>query len=215
MMTIQPLLNSLAFLFEKYGIEVNYGLARGLGSAAYALASAVLGYLVEDFGTSMIPLFYIIGNILLIVVVYTYVVPKNQRHVVHREENQHEEVKQEQLSFFQFCSIYKKFMIFVVGVILVFFTHTIINKDVYKRQNWDYAWSTRNGIKGLLERVQESLGTNQEYTGIEIFDMANEGNEKVIEGISQFCKEVATQIFNVHIIFDCEKVAIGGGIRCV
>lgn len=127
MMTIQPLLNSLAFLFEKYGIEVNYGLARGLGSAAYALASAVLGYLVEDFGTSMIPLFYIIGNILLIVVVYTYVVPKNQRHVVHREENQHEEVKQEQLSFFQFCSIYKKFMIFVVGVILVFFTHTIIN----------------------------------------------------------------------------------------
>ena len=62
MMTIQPLLNSLAFLFEKYGIEVNYGLARGLGSAAYALASAVLGYLVEDFGTSMIPLFYIIGN---------------------------------------------------------------------------------------------------------------------------------------------------------
>ena len=78
--------------------------------------------------------------------------------------------------------------------------------------SWDYAWSTRNGIIGLLERVQESLGTNQEYTGIEIFDMANEGNEKVIEGISQFCKEVATQIFNVHIIFDCEKVAIGGGI---
>lgn len=77
---------------------------------------------------------------------------------------------------------------------------------------WDYAWSTRNGIKGLLERVQESLGTTQEYTGIEIFDMANQGNEKVIEGISQFCKEVATQIFNVHIIFDCEKVAIGGGI---
>ncbi len=78
--------------------------------------------------------------------------------------------------------------------------------------SWDFAWSTRTGIKGLLERVQESLETDQEYMGIEIFDMANQGNEKVIEGISQFCKEVATQIFNVHIIFDCEKVAIGGGI---
>ena len=37
--------------------------------------------------------------------------------------------------------------------------------------SWDFAWSTRTGIKGLLERVQESLGTDQEYTGIEIFDI--------------------------------------------
>ena len=29
--------------------------------------------------------------------------------------------------------------------------------------------------------------------------MANHGNEKVIAGIDQFCLEVATQIFNVHI----------------
>ena len=35
--------------------------------------------------------------------------------------------------------------------------------------------------------------------------MANKGNEKVIAGIDAFAKEVATQIFNVHIIFDCEK----------
>lgn len=127
MMTVQPLFNSMAFLFEKYGIQINYGLARGLGSAAYALASAVLGYLVEDFGTGVIPLFYIIGNILLIIVVYTYVVPKNQQHLVQHEQQNKEETEQKQLSFFQFCTLYKKFMIFVVGVVLVFFTHTIIN----------------------------------------------------------------------------------------
>ena len=86
MMTVQPLFNSMAFLFEKYGIQINYGLARGLGSAAYALASAVLGYLVEDLGTGVIPLFYIIGNILLIIVVYTYVDPKNQQHLVRHEQ---------------------------------------------------------------------------------------------------------------------------------
>jgi predicted NBD/HSP70 family sugar kinase len=78
--------------------------------------------------------------------------------------------------------------------------------------SWDYAWATRNGINGLLERVQEQLETDEKYTGIEIFDMANNGNEKVIAGINQFCMEVATQIYNVHMIFDCEKVAIGGGI---
>lgn len=77
---------------------------------------------------------------------------------------------------------------------------------------WDNAWSTRCGIKGLLERVQEQLKTDQEFTGIEIFDMANHGDEKVLNAIDNFAKEVALQIFNVHIIFDCEKIAIGGGI---
>lgn len=77
---------------------------------------------------------------------------------------------------------------------------------------WDYAWSMRTGISGLLSRVQEQLETDDHFTGIEIFEMANQGNEKVIAAIDQFAKEVATQIFNVHIIFDCEKVAIGGGI---
>lgn len=64
----------------------------------------------------------------------------------------------------------------------------------------------------MLERVQENLETEETYTGIEIFEMANSGDEKVIEAINQFALEVATQIFNIHAIFDCEKVAIGGGI---
>lgn len=83
------------------------------------------------------------------------------------------------------------------------------NEDAF---TWDHAWSTRCGIKGLLQRVQEQLETNQSFTGIEIFEMANNGNEKVVAAIDHFAKEVALQIFNVHIIFDCEKIAIGGGI---
>ena len=39
MSSIMPLMNSLAFAFEQHGIEINYGLARGLGSVAYAIAS--------------------------------------------------------------------------------------------------------------------------------------------------------------------------------
>lgn len=89
---------------------------------------------------------------------------------------------------------------------------SFVKTDCHDSVGWDYAWSIRNGIQGLLSRVQEQLQTDEEYTGIEIFEMANQGNERVIAGIDQFCKEVATQIFNVHIIFDCEKVAIGGGI---
>ena len=42
--------------------------------------------------------------------------------------------------------------------------------------------------------------------------MANNGNEAVLKGLNQFCLETAVQIYNINQIFDCEKVAIGGGI---
>ena len=87
-----------------------------------------------------------------------------------------------------------------------------IKTDCHDPVSWDWAWCDRNGISGLLKRAQEYLETEDVYTGIEIFEMANQGNEKVIQAIYQFASEVATQIFNIHAIFDCEKVAIGGGI---
>ena len=78
--------------------------------------------------------------------------------------------------------------------------------------SWNHAWCNRNGIIGLLERTQEALNTDEKFTGVEIFEMANNGNEKVIGAIDAFAREVATQLFNIHVIFDCEKIAIGGGI---
>lgn len=125
-MTIQPLLNSLAFAFEKYGIEVNFGLARGLGSVAYALASFSLGYMVEAFNADIIPLVYLIFNIMLVIVVYSYVIPKNERDHLQVIEQEHKDI-QEKVTFVHFCKKYKKFMFFVVGIVFVFFTHTIIN----------------------------------------------------------------------------------------
>lgn len=123
-LTIMPLLNSMAFIFEKHGIEINYGLGRGLGSATYALVSFVLGYLVKDYGVDIFPIVYLTINILLIFVVYTFVVPANERR-----DNVREEVKEEpkQLSFLAFCKRYKRFIIFVLGLIFVYFTHVMIS----------------------------------------------------------------------------------------
>jgi len=70
----------------------------------------------------------------------------------------------------------------------------------------------RCGIYGLLKHVQEALGEEVELSGIEIFDRANNGDEKVIAGIDAFAREVAIQIININTIVDLERVAIGGGI---
>lgn len=123
-LTIMPLLNSMAFIFEKHGIEINYGLGRGLGSATYALVSLALGYLSEKFGADIFPMVYLTMNILLIFVVYTFVVPANEGKKLAKEEAKEE---QKQLSFLAFCKMYKRFIVFVVGLIFVYFTTIIIN----------------------------------------------------------------------------------------
>lgn len=89
---------------------------------------------------------------------------------------------------------------------------SVIMTDYRKEYLYDHLWCNRSGIVGLLAHVQEALGTNDQYSGEEIFAMANKGNEKVIAGIDAFTYEIAVQLFNIHTWFDSEKIAIGGGI---
>ena len=84
--------------------------------------------------------------------------------------------------------------------------------DYHKPYDGDTSWYASNGINGLLLHIQGALETEEHYTGEEIFEMANNGNEAVLKGLNQFCLETAVQIYNINQIFDCEKVAIGGGI---
>lgn len=121
---LQPLMNSLAFSFERKGYAINFGLARGIGSVAYALTSMVLGYVLEKYDPNILPLFYVAFSIGVLLFVYTFALPKGTKEV-EVAVNQKEEV--EQLSLGQFVMKYKLFMLFLVGVVFIFFDHTVIN----------------------------------------------------------------------------------------
>lgn len=125
--TIMPLINTLAFIFEKYGIQINFGIARGLGSVAYALTSMALGYIVEWFSPDLLPICYIVFNVLLFIVVHLFVLPKNAQIVGDEQDNETIAEVQENDSLLQFAGKYKKFIIFLFGFVLVYFAHTIIN----------------------------------------------------------------------------------------
>lgn len=125
--TIMPLINTLAFIFEKYGIQINFGIARGLGSVAYALTSMALGYIVEWFSPDLLPICYIVFNVLLFIVVHLFVLPKNAQIVDDEQDNETTVEVQENDSLLQFAGKYKKFIIFLFGFVLVYFAHTIIN----------------------------------------------------------------------------------------
>lgn len=125
--TIMPLINTLAFIFEKYGIQINFGIARGLGSVAYALTSMALGYIVEWFSPDLLPICYVVFNALLFIVVHLFVLPKNAQIVDADEKSETEAEVQENVSLLKFASKYKKFIVFLLGFVLVYFAHTIIN----------------------------------------------------------------------------------------
>lgn len=57
---MQPLFNSLGVQAMNRGADVNFGLSRGLGSAAYAGVSVALGFLLKNMRSDVLPLFSVI-----------------------------------------------------------------------------------------------------------------------------------------------------------
>lgn len=128
MTTVMPLMNTLAFVFEKYGITINYGLARGLGSVAYAVASMILGHAVDAFSPDLLPVCYVVFNAFLFIVVHGYVLPKGEQIEVKVDEKESDEVvTSDNEGLLQFAGKYKKFIVFLLGFVFVYFAHTIIN----------------------------------------------------------------------------------------
>lgn len=120
---LTPLIYSLAFAFEKLNIKISFGLARGLGSASYAVTSLIMGYIIKKINPVFLPLFYIAIFASLIPLLNSFRLKGKMNKKVIKEEA--DVLKEETaVNFFQ---EYRKFMIFLAGAVLVFFTHTLIN----------------------------------------------------------------------------------------
>lgn len=92
---------------------------------------------------------------------------------------------------------------FFGGEFSMIFSHGIDGEDFW--------WAT-NGILGLLKCVQKRLDTNQEYNGVQIFEMANKGHLEVQEAIKDFVRILVKRIYSLQCVLDPEKFVIGGGI---
>ena len=57
-LAILPLLNSFTFYYQDNRININYGIARGVGSLCFSVCSIVLGYLTVYAGSFTVPLTY-------------------------------------------------------------------------------------------------------------------------------------------------------------
>lgn len=69
-------IGAFAMQFENRGMEVNYGIARGVGSICYALLGFATGFLVDEFGAGMIMPFYCVFVVGVIIIDFAHITPE-------------------------------------------------------------------------------------------------------------------------------------------
>lgn len=127
---IVSLVNSLAFIYEIYGIKLDYGFARGMGSLAYAIITVVLGFFIRATSPQLLPLIYAVLAVFLLWSVRSYYLPKEYQERTTIYENEDGEDLEEissDISLIGFFKKYQKLSILMVGTVCLFFAHTFIN----------------------------------------------------------------------------------------
>lgn len=131
--TLNPLYNSLALEYMNMGIPMNYGLARGIGSITFAVMSFALGYLISHFGAEVILSVFLMGYSLSILATFLFKIhiPEELKAAIPKRNPVSEELpagkEAAPSKLVTFFMKYKKFMLFLLGVSMIFYSHSLIN----------------------------------------------------------------------------------------
>lgn len=128
----QPVLTALVFEYQKAGCNIFYGLARGLGSAGFAVTSAFMGNAVENFGVSFLLWSTVVIMLLLVGITYFFRTDGASSKNSNEDSNNSEEVKvlngdEKGSSLGGFLKAYPTFIILLIATIFLFFAHNMLN----------------------------------------------------------------------------------------
>lgn len=117
---LQPLVNSVSVYYMNRGIDLNFGIARGIGSVMYAVESSILGKLVVGYGASLILYFGII--ILAGMMLIISMMPMKEKNTAVKEE-----IQPEGKNIREFLTHYKYFSVVLAGLTLLLLSHNLLN----------------------------------------------------------------------------------------
>lgn len=129
-----PLLNGMAFIYEKEGGVINYGLCRGLGSVAYAVGSSFLGRLWSAFGKGALPVYIMVAAAATLFFVMMMPSASAGADASSNVGNANKDGGSagESISLAQFFVKYRDPSWVVVALVLMFFCHFLINNFMAK-----------------------------------------------------------------------------------
>ncbi|MCR5226731.1 MAG: MFS transporter [Eubacterium sp.] len=132
--TYQPVMTALCFEYQKAGYNIYYGLARGLGSASFAVTSAFVGGAVAKKGVGLLLIINVISMVLSAIIVFTFKMSdKKSDSAASDSEKKTEDGKKDSVdevahnNLFDFIRTYPSFSLFLLGTICFFFAHNMIN----------------------------------------------------------------------------------------
>jgi PPP family 3-phenylpropionic acid transporter len=117
------LINSLAMQFVNIGIPVNFGLARGLGSLAYAVTGFIIGKVVTAKGPESILVMHAVFLIIVIISVCIFDKPDS---VNVKSDVTKDETEENSSSTWNMLINNKKLLYFLTAMILTFISHGML-----------------------------------------------------------------------------------------
>lgn len=143
--SVPSMLSTVAMECVNEGKEINYGLARGLGSVIYAIFSLLLGYIVEKTGSGILMVLYCGFGLLTILVGILFLAAYRSLSAQKTAETedkayaqsesvtdvskskQGDSVPDRQTGFFRLFGKYRFLLCFLISSVLLFMGHNLVN----------------------------------------------------------------------------------------
>lgn len=121
---LMPLINSLGMESLNQGRKLNFGMARGMGSVAYAIAAYILGIIVAGWGEITIPIAMLLIFCGLLFTLFLFPFEKSKTGSTKTE-------KQSGGPLYFFVK-YKRFSFVLIGCIFLYISHVLLNSFTYQ-----------------------------------------------------------------------------------
>lgn len=153
---LQPFVNSMSVQLEEQGIPVNFGLCRSCGSLSYAVVSAVVGVLIKTYSYKVVP----VATILLLIGLFFSVgilagKGGGQTGLQNEKRSAKKQKSEQPQGLMQFLFANKRFSFFLVGIMLLFYTHMITSNYLIQVVSTVGGDSSHTGIACSIAAVLE------------------------------------------------------------
>lgn len=156
---LQPLINAVNGYYLKRGRVIDFGVARGTGSFSYALLSWLLGFLVTKLGTAVVPAAMVLLLLAMLIILTMFRMDheggEKQRVSGEKQHGGSFLSKKKQPDEIGFFKKYTMFFLLLLGLILLFTFHNMVNTYLIQIMDSFGGDSTDMGAAAALAAVCE------------------------------------------------------------
>lgn len=148
---------AMSFEYQSAGCTHNFGLARGMGSAGFAVTASITGGIMAAKGPGINCYITAVVMALMFVAVYTFKMPAGAEVQTAADEvlKGDSEADAPTNNFFDFVKTYPAFMLFLLGGALLFFSHNMLNDYLIQIIRRLGGGETELGYASFLQAILE------------------------------------------------------------